>query len=159
MVLPLMARSEAAIDRFWIGFSYSHSHGDGKSIIAFHRTFLQGLQANDHPPVDMEHIETIQTPDLPLLLPSLEEAANLSIWSFLLLPLISVYLLAWLCSYVHVQQGPGSSSEAWKATRSVYKFVDDITEDQSQFLEVRKMCRSLFDVKTFLHGELLFFVA
>jgi len=141
VVLPLLAKSEKTPNNFWIGFSYSHSHGDGKSSLAFHHTFLQGLRMSDSAPMDTEPAEIIQTSHLPLLLPSLEEAANLSIsWSFLLAPLLTVYLPTWVCSLIGLKSGMSANSHAWKAAPSTYN-----PEEHCTGLEILSIDRDLLD--------------
>ncbi|KIW16337.1 hypothetical protein PV08_06388 [Exophiala spinifera] len=91
VVLPFSER------RFFLAFAYSHGLLDGMSGMAFHRTFLDALQQasrdNDHhggSPADLVH----SSPFRPLP-PPVDTKENLPIsWSFLLSPLLSLYLPA-----------------------------------------------------------------
>ncbi|KAJ6014316.1 alcohol acetyltransferase [Penicillium herquei] len=82
VVMPLPNKlGEPGPQRVYIIFAYSHSHGDGKSGLEFHRTFLHGLKLGESR-YDRNHI--FQPPASPLL-PPLEEACKLPIsWSFLM---------------------------------------------------------------------------
>ncbi|KAL5360792.1 hypothetical protein BJX96DRAFT_175630 [Aspergillus floccosus] len=70
-------------------FVYSHTHGDGKSGLAFHKSLLQGLQTAE--PTD-DH-DTIYRPPLSPFPPPLEDACNLRIsWSYLFSSLFGQHL-------------------------------------------------------------------
>ncbi|THY42965.1 hypothetical protein D6C99_07259 [Aureobasidium pullulans] len=79
---------QGSTQRLFILFAYYHSHGDGKSALAFHKTFLQGLNQES----DVGDNFLCETPSVPL--PStIEQAGKLSIsWSYLLSPLFGAYL-------------------------------------------------------------------
>ncbi|TIA40714.1 hypothetical protein D6C79_07382 [Aureobasidium pullulans] len=79
---------QGSTQRLFILFAYYHSHGDGKSALAFHKTFLQGL--NQESNVGDNFL--CETPSVAL--PStIEQAGKLSIsWSYLLSPLFGAYL-------------------------------------------------------------------
>lgn len=92
VVSPLSTAASPAEMRLLIVFAYYHSHGDGRSALAFHRTFLDGLSSGLIPDVT-----TSLTCDPPtsMLLPPIEKSGNLYVsWSYLLGPLLSVYLPA-----------------------------------------------------------------
>ena len=73
--------------RCFIGFSYSHSLGDGISGMIFHKTFLNALQTQNISD------DLICTPSMKQINPAFDTAANLPIsWSFLLAPLLGAYL-------------------------------------------------------------------
>ncbi|KAJ5273658.1 hypothetical protein N7478_008783 [Penicillium angulare] len=72
--------------RVYIIFAYSHSHGDGKSGLIFHRTFLEGLKIG-HTLYDQSY--TYQPPVSPIP-PTLEEACDFNItWPYLILNLFA----------------------------------------------------------------------
>lgn len=82
IVLPL------SNSKCYITFSYSHSHGDGTSGLAFHKSLLQGLNNSSRPDSD-----PICIPPSTPLLPTLEEGGNLYIsWSYMLRPFLATYL-------------------------------------------------------------------
>lgn len=73
--------------RCFIGFSFSHSLGDGISGLAFNGTFLNALQESR-----LEE-DLICTPNMKKLSPAFDTAENLPIsWSFLISPLLGEYL-------------------------------------------------------------------
>ncbi|KAJ5901855.1 alcohol acetyltransferase [Penicillium taxi] len=77
------------VHQMYIIFAYHHSHGDGKSGLAFHRSLLEGLRTA-HDIYDQSNI--YQPSALPLP-PSLEDACNMTIsWSYLLLNLLGGYM-------------------------------------------------------------------
>lgn len=94
VVLPLETPYEDCT-KFYVAFAYGHSHGDGKGGLAFHRSFLRGLQskaddAGFDPDVDSAAL-TVKSSDSPLL-PFVAQAANLYIsWSCLFKVMGSLY--------------------------------------------------------------------
>ncbi|KAJ5081138.1 alcohol acetyltransferase [Penicillium angulare] len=72
--------------RFYVIFAYSHSHGDGKSGLIFHRTFLEGLKIG-HTLYDQSY--TYQPP-VSAIPSTLEESCDLKItWPYLILNLLA----------------------------------------------------------------------
>ena len=112
IVLLVSGQSEARERRFYILFSYSHSHGDGTSGLAFHKTFLQGLRISKHGDTDPIYA----TPSLPLL-PPLEQGVTLSIsWSYRLKPLLFVYLPKFISKLLNLQASiTPESPDSWRA--------------------------------------------
>lgn len=83
---PLPDQDGSATTRLLVLFAYYHSHGDGKSGLAFHRTFLEGLQ-------DEGALQEAGGMFSSILQPSMEEVGKLSLsLSYLLSPLLGVYL-------------------------------------------------------------------
>jgi hypothetical protein len=73
-------------ERCFVAFTYSHSHGDGKSGLTFHRTLLDGLnEAHGHPTENIVH-----PPRTPLSQP-VDDPLRIS-WNYLLGPLLGTYL-------------------------------------------------------------------
>jgi hypothetical protein len=98
IVLPLSSRAKTR--RLYILLAYSHSHGDGKSGLAFHRAFLRSLET---PHQNYENGPIYQTTASPLP-PPVEEACNLRIsWSYLLAPFLGAYLLKFISHWLNVQ--------------------------------------------------------
>ena len=86
VVLASLSARDGAATRLLVLFAYYHSHGDGKSGLAFHRTFLKGLQDA----ATSEQADKLSSKRLPL---PMEEAGKLSLsWSYLLSPVLGAYL-------------------------------------------------------------------
>jgi hypothetical protein len=114
VVLPLVINAEVAATRFWVGFSYSHSHGDGKSALAFHHALLRGLQDARSTTSNAIDAPTIETKDVPPLPPSFEAVADLKIsWSYLLSPVLSVYLPQSVSASLGLKSGLNFDPDAW----------------------------------------------
>ena len=89
VVLPLQPKDEARTARCFIAFSFSHALGDGISGLAFHRSFLQGLQQ----PGNADKTSTVIHRGSFQLAPPFDTRERLPIsWMFLLGPFIAVYL-------------------------------------------------------------------
>ena len=113
LIIQLASDTEGN-SRFWAGFAYSHSHGDGKSGLAFHRTFLHGLELATQAPSAYSDSMHVNTESLPPLLPCLEDLAPLTIsWRFLLGPLLGEYLPTKVSSFLGFQAGLSSDSQSW----------------------------------------------
>jgi hypothetical protein len=84
-------------DRIFVAFAFSHTLGDGISGFAFHRSFLSGLRDNIAAgrgliPLDGDNVTIVQSPNAPIAAP-FDTKARLPIsWSYLLTPLLAVYL-------------------------------------------------------------------
>lgn len=97
-VLPLPAAEQSETSRYLILFGYYHSHGDGKSGLAFHKTLLSGLKQAQSADCAYDDDPKFASPITPLL-PTLEMAGRLSIsWSYLLSPLLGAYLPAFVAN-------------------------------------------------------------
>ncbi|KAM0716785.1 hypothetical protein Q7P37_008230 [Cladosporium fusiforme] len=105
LLLPLRPQSSSGHSRLLVLFAYYHSHGDGKSGLAFHRSFLEALsrsstQTPDHSSPD----DLVCEPPANDLLPPVEEAGKLSLsWSYLLSPLLGAYLPDSLASLLGIR--------------------------------------------------------
>ena len=85
-----LSSQDPSWERCFITFAYSHSHGDGKSGLLFHRTFLEGLNR-----VNFSTITSVmQLSPKPLPTP-LDDSLRIS-WSYLLGPLFGHYLPAFI---------------------------------------------------------------
>lgn len=92
IILSSLPGQDDSATRLLVLFAFYHSHGDGKSGLAFHRTFLEGLQ---------DKYAVKQAGDMlsSRLQPSMEETGKLSLsWSYLLAPLLGVYLPSFLAT-------------------------------------------------------------
>lgn len=119
VVLPLSSSSDGQ-PRFFVAFSFSHSHGDGKSGLAFHKTLLQGLRSSNGTASKDSSFEC-RTPSMPLL-PTIEKAGNLSIsWSYLLGPLLGAYLPKAISQPLNIRASTTPEAEdQWRAKRNSY---------------------------------------
>lgn len=89
VICPLANGPTTGAQRIYIIFAYSHSHGDGKSGLEFHRSFLEGLQTAHEL---YNQTPVYQPPASPIPLP-LEQACNLRItWPYLFLNLLNDYM-------------------------------------------------------------------
>jgi hypothetical protein len=97
LVLVPLPAGQGSSTRLLALFAYYHSHGDGKSGLAFHQSFFEGLNQNIAP--DQVASDQVCEPCLKPLPPPMEKAGKLSLsWSFLLSPVIGVYLPSFLAS-------------------------------------------------------------
>ncbi|RDW65779.1 uncharacterized protein DSM5745_09518 [Aspergillus mulundensis] len=103
----------------YIIFAYSHSHGDGRSGLVFHRAFLEGLRGA-HRVYDkgyeyattIDHQGSVSEVEYQLP-PPLEEACALRItWSYLLLTLFGAHLPAFVSRWFGFQT-PAVTEGTW----------------------------------------------
>jgi len=106
-------------------FAYYHSHGDGKSGLAFHQAFFEGLNQNTTP--DRTADDQVCEPCSKPLPPTMEKAGKLSLsWSFLLSPVIGVYMPTFLASMLGFRASwIAQSSNIWRGK--------DLTFDPNDF--------------------------
>ena len=94
IVVPLETLPGSVTKRFLLVFSFSHTLGDGMSAMGFHRTFLDGWRKATK--TDHTGSFLVEPPNQPLSDPfDTPERLPIS-WSFLLAPLVAVYLPAFL---------------------------------------------------------------
>lgn len=119
VVLPLKSNSKGQA-RFFVAYACSHSQGDGKSALAFHKALLQGLRTSDASVIKGSPYEC-RTPSTPLP-PTIEQAGNLTIsWSYLLGPLLGAYLPTFISSPLNIRASATPESEdQWRALRTSY---------------------------------------
>ncbi|CEN59286.1 hypothetical protein ASPCAL01738 [Aspergillus calidoustus] len=111
-VLPLFGSDGEGRKRAYVIFAYSHSHGDGRSGLNFHRTFLEGLQRGQK---DQGYDCTPfhSTSELGSLPPALEEACTLRITGkFLLSTLFGARMPEWLRGWLGFST-PIASGRTW----------------------------------------------
>jgi hypothetical protein len=116
LVLPLQT------GECFVGFSFSHSLGDGISGKCFHSTFLAALQKTAAHVSPSSSSAIVQTPDRPLPEP-FDTPARLPIsWSFLLGPLIAALIPGFLANLLGLRAAASSIDEGtWTATRMFFK--------------------------------------
>jgi hypothetical protein len=137
VVLPLPDQADSTQKRVYIIYAYSHTHGDAKSALAFHRSFLQGLQTHtgDH---DQSQSLIYEPPSSPLPLP-LEKACTLKVsWSFLLAPAIAQYMPNIVCRLLRIQAGGNQLSIDRVYTGEITRYDKDDFRTASQILVVKQ---------------------
>ncbi|KAI4720589.1 hypothetical protein E4T48_03151 [Aureobasidium sp. EXF-10727] len=120
-VLPLLAREQSNTSRCLILFGYYHSHGDGKSGLAFHKTLLSGLKQAQSADCAYDDDPKFATPSAPLL-PTLEMAGRLSIsWSYLLSPLLGAYLPSFVANPLGIRaSATPEADDQWTGTKTFF---------------------------------------
>jgi len=104
--------------RLLVCFTNFHSHGDGRSGLAFHDSFLTGLSEY----ISQAHEkgsaveDTMYKPPTTELLPPIEEGGKLTLsWSYLLSPLLGTYLPKSIVSYLGLRDSWLSSDlDIWR---------------------------------------------
>jgi hypothetical protein len=107
--------------RLLVLFTNYHSHGDGRSGLAFHNSFNQGLEeyiSQDHEKRDA--IDTIIKPPTTPLLPPIEEGGRMSLsWSYLLSPLLGTYLPRSVVSFLGLRDSWLSpETDIWRGEKT-----------------------------------------
>jgi hypothetical protein len=103
--------------RLLVLFTNYHSHGDGRSGLAFHNSFLQGLGeyiSQDNEKRDV--IDTIIKAPTTSLLPPIEEGGRMTLsWSYLLSPLLGTYLPESVASFLGLRDSwLSSGTNIWR---------------------------------------------
>jgi hypothetical protein len=116
VLFALPAKDGGSAARLLALFAYYHSHGDGKSGLSFHQTLFEGL--HDATTIEGETIEPIDMlcgSSPRLFPPPMEEAGKLSLsWSYLLSPLLGVYLPTFLATMLGFRASAvAQDSEIW----------------------------------------------
>jgi hypothetical protein len=125
LVLVSLPSGQGSAARLLALFAYYHSHGDGKSGLAFHQTFLEGL--NEKSTLDQVGSDQFREPCSKPLPPPIEKAGKLSLsWSFLLSPLIGAYMPSFLASMLGFRA-------SWIAQSSDIWHGKDLTFDPNNF--------------------------
>jgi hypothetical protein len=106
VILSSLPDQDGATTRVLVLFAWYHSHGDGKSGLAFHRSFLEGLQDEA---ARKQSADTFSS----RLKPSMEEVRKLSIsWSYLLSPLLGLYLPNFLATLLGLRASATSPDDS-----------------------------------------------
>ncbi|KAH8698960.1 alcohol acetyltransferase [Talaromyces proteolyticus] len=107
IVLPLPHQSHGTKKRVYILYAYSHTHGDGKSGLAFHRSFFEGLK---HAHLNYDQ-SLLYSPPLSQLPKPLEESCVLRVsWTYLLSPFLAQYFPSYLSRWLGLYSSPTSQS-------------------------------------------------
>ena len=147
-VLPLLAEEQQKTSRYLILFGYYHSHGDGKSGLAFHRTLLSGLKQAHGTNCAYDDAPKFESPSSPLL-PTLEMAGRLSIsWSYLLSPLLGAYLPSFVANPLGIRaSATPEADDQWAGNKTffdsdVYQTrLEVISVDHSHVQKILQACR------------------
>jgi hypothetical protein len=135
-IVPL-TDEEKPSPRVYIVFAYSHSHGDGKSGLEFHRTFLEGLRTANET-YDQSHIYQISNL-ASLLPPPLEQAANLTItWRYLFLNLFGGYIPNIACRLFDFQPPVNIAHASMAWTGKVMSYDPSHFHTGSEVLLIKK---------------------
>jgi hypothetical protein len=118
VVLPLPSRPGTRMTRCFIVFAFSHTIGDGVSGLAFHRTFLDAWQQT----TDNEDSFLVAAPSLTLPAP-FDTPQRLPIsWSFLLGPLIAVYLPKFMADFLGLRASASTVNPGtWTGSRVFFE--------------------------------------
>jgi hypothetical protein len=107
--------------RLLVLFTNYHSHGDGRSGLAFHNSFQQGLEgyiSQDHE--ERGAVDTIiKSPTTPSLSP-IEEGGRMTLsWSYLLSPLLGTYLPKSVVSFLGLRDSwLSSETDIWRGEKT-----------------------------------------
>jgi hypothetical protein len=120
-VLPLLDEEQKETSRCLILFGYYHSHGDGKSGLAFHKTLLSGLKQAHSVTCAYDDDPKVESPNTPLL-PTLEMAGRLSVsWSYLLSPLLGAYLPAFIADPLGIRaSATPEADDQWAGNKTFF---------------------------------------
>ncbi|KAK6008679.1 hypothetical protein QM012_000582 [Aureobasidium pullulans] len=152
-ILPLPAAEQSEKSRYLILFGYYHSHGDGKSGLAFHKTLLSGLKQAESADCAYDDDPKFTSPSKPLL-PTLEMAGKLSIsWSYLLSPLLGAYLPAFIANPLGIRASATPEAEdQWAGNKTFFEpdqyqtRLEVISIGHSDVQKILQKCRK-HDVK------------
>jgi hypothetical protein len=147
-VVPLPATEQRETSRFLILFGYYHSHGDGKSGLAFHKTLLSGLKQAHCVDCVYDDVPKVGSPSTPLL-PTLEMAGRLSIsWSYLLSPLLGAYLPAFVANPLGIRASATPEAEdQWTGNKTFFDLdgyktcLEVISIEHSHVQKILQACR------------------
>jgi hypothetical protein len=142
VVLPLSG------SRCFICFTYSHGLSDGIPGIAFHRTFLNALTGGN--PSLSNHQDLIYKSTRKDLAPAFDTAKNLPIsWSYLLSPLLGVYLPTFIASTLGVRGAANTiTPDTWLGTPIFSKpgsnrtGVEILAIDRTTLDKALRLCRA-----------------
>ena len=146
VVLASLPRDKVSgAQRLLVCFTNFHSHGDGRSGLAFHNSFLAGLSeyiSQSHEKGSAAE-DTMYVPPTTELLPPIEEGGKMTLsWSYLLSPLLGTYLPksvssflglrdSWLSSDLDIWRGAPTSFDPENHTTGLQLIsLDSATKDK-----------------------------
>ena len=148
VVVPLPSPVETSSKRYLILFGYYHSHGDGKSGLAFHKSFVRGLSLASDLDCRFTTDSIHETPDTPLL-PPVEKAGRLTIsWSYLLTPVLGAYLPSFIAKPLNFRaSATPESHDQWRGNPTSYNpddfrtCVEMLVVDNLELQKILTACR------------------
>ncbi|KAL1306950.1 hypothetical protein AAFC00_005588 [Neodothiora populina] len=154
VIVPLASRNGR--NRYLILLAYYHSHGDGKSGLAFHQSFLSGLRMSSSPTCPYDDETKISLSDAATtkpLPPPIDEGGQLKItWSYLLSPLLGAYLPKTITDYFNLRAAATPESpDQWRGeptfhdddNPSTFKTgLDFVTVNNETMTKVLAKCKS-----------------
>jgi hypothetical protein len=151
--------------RLLVLFTNYHSHGDGRSGLAFHNSFHRGLEqyiSQNHEKRDTID-PIIEAPTTPIL-PHIEEGGRMTLsWSYLLSPLLGTYLPKSMVSFLGLRDSwLSSETNIWRGENTRFDPGDHstglvlITIDCGNKEKLLQQCRAN---KTTLTGLLQHLIA
>ena len=147
-VLPLLDGEQQKTNRYLILFGYYHSHGDGKSGLAFHKTLLSGLKQAHNANCVYDGVPKFESPSISLL-PTLEMAGRLSIsWSYLLSPLLGAYLPSFVANPLEIRASATPEAvDQWAGNKTFFDRdgyqtrLEVISVDHNHVQKILQACR------------------
>ncbi|KAG9953781.1 hypothetical protein KCU85_g1079, partial [Aureobasidium melanogenum] len=147
-VLPLPTAEQQGPSRYLILLGYYHSHGDGKSGLAFHKTLLSGLKQAQSAGCAYNDDPKFTSPSSPLL-PTLELAGRLSIsWSYLLSPLLGAYLPSFIANPLGIRaSATPEADDQWAGNKTFFDpenyqtCLEVISIKQNHIQKILQECR------------------
>jgi hypothetical protein len=137
--------------RLLVLFTNYHSHGDGRSGLAFQNSFYTGLsqylRQADHSESQVEPVCQAPTTEL---LPAIEDGGHLTLsWSYLVSPLLGTYLPKSLVSFLGLRDSWLSSEvDIWRGKDTTFDPQDHstglvlVTIESSTIRRVLQHCRA-----------------
>lgn len=149
VVVPLPGKDSETENRFLILLAYYHSHGDGRSGLAFHQSLLPGLNLALGSECPYTSDVKCLTPKIPLL-PPMEKLGRLHVsWTYLLSPLLGEYLPKFLSGILGLRSSATpEGSNAWCGRDTFHDpnnlrtGVEIVTVDDSTMQKVLSKCKT-----------------
>jgi hypothetical protein len=150
VLVSLPDDKESGASRLLVLFTNYHSHGDGRSGLAFQNSFHEGLskylnQANH----SENHVEPVCQAPTRELLPPIEDGGKLTLsWSYLLSPLLGTYLPKSLVAKLGLRDSwLSSEADIWRGKDTKFDSEDHstglvlVTIESSTIRRVLQHCR------------------
>ncbi|KAH8660463.1 hypothetical protein BX600DRAFT_514068 [Xylariales sp. PMI_506] len=126
VVTKLKSSKGLANNSYSIVFSFSHALGDTINGLAFHRTFLQGLQQNSEGPIPTSSVTSAhRTLNLGIPEPYDTPARMTISWSYLFRPLLAALLPGWICTMLGLHASASTlDAGSWTGTPATWTAED-----------------------------------
>jgi hypothetical protein len=152
VLAPLSSGATSGQSRLLVLYSNYHSHGDGRSGLAFHNSFHAGLvkclgQADQQ----YKYVEPICNASTKPLLPPIEEGGKLSLsWPYLLSPLLGTYLPTSIASFLGIRTSWLSQEVGiWRGKKTTFDLANHSTGlvlfniEPATMRKVLQQCRAM----------------